>query len=478
MRIEMNAALCVFLGMGLGSLPVPSIAGEGSASASESALSRLPMAEVEKLANGLEVHWYVSDRLPLVDLALLIKSGYKDDPIGKSGTAELTAATLDRGAAGKSWKEIASKVERLGASRYASAGDDTFSVGMHGLAPDAPTLLTVLSWIATRPDFPAAEVSREHDRILDRWSRLGDYSDTLAGLVMDRLLTRGTIYGRGNFSSSKEFRSVGRDDVLRFHRQHFTPKNSVLLVVGNVDREEFGKKIREALGGWQGEAPERLSRTFSDPRVSARAGDIVLVDRPGLNQAQVRLGMVAPDLRSPQHFPLHVANALLGEYFYSRLNAMIRDKLGLSYGIQSSFNYQHHLARFGISSATRNESVGPLIDKTLQIVDGLGSDLPDGEITQAKDYLVGSFPLGVTTLEAVASRRLNDQLMGLSVDYLDRLVPRVQAVTSDEVRKAAREFFDASKLVIVVAGDSAQILKSLTPRQRTKVRRVSAKDLR
>ena len=93
--------------------------------------------------------------------------------------------------------------------------------------------------------------------------------------------------------------------------------------------------------------------------------------RTGLTQAQVRIGFPSPGIKAPEHYALTVANALLGGYFNSRLNSLIRDKLGLTYGIGSSFSYSKDKANFGISSALEYESVGQLIKKTMEVLEDL-----------------------------------------------------------------------------------------------------------
>lgn len=436
---------------------------------------KLPVPEIETLANGLKVAWFPSATIPVVDLILVLRSGSRDDAQGKSGTAELLSSLLDRGAGGLSAQEIAKAVEDLGASRYASADDDTFSVGMHGLAPDAPALLDLLGKMVIRPDFPEAEVSREHARLLDRWSHIADYGESLAGLAYRRVLSSGTSYGRGGFSSMEEFKKVGREDVLSFHRRHFTPANALLVVVGKVDRASFREKVLASFGGWQGAAPARDWKNHADKRLAHKRGTVLLVDRPGLTQAQVRMGFRAPLLVSPEHYPLVVANAMLGEYFNSRLNSLIRDKLGLTYGIGSGFSYSRELATFTISSATKSESVGQLIRKSIDVLKDLKrGPIPADEIRMAKEYLIGGFPLAASTLGAVASRWLGGYLFDLGPEYLNEFVPRVEKVTPADVIGALSKSFDLDQLVIVVAGDAREIEKSL---KGWTVRRVSAKEL-
>jgi zinc protease len=442
---------------------------------------RLPVPEIETLPNGLQLAWFVSDSLPVVDLALMVKSGSRDDAPGKSGTTELLSSVLDRGNAGMSAQELAHAVEMLGASRYASADDDNFSIGMHGLAPDAATLLDLLGKMALHPDFPEAEVKREHDRLLDRWSHISDYSESLVSLAYRRELSAGTSYGRGGFLSIREFGAVGRQDVLDYYRKNFTPKNSILMIVGRVNKPEFRKEVLRIFGtpeAWKGEIPARNWRKYADRRVPHKKGAIVIVDRPDLTQAEVRIGFLAPLVQAPEHYSLAVANALLGEYFNSRLNLLIRDKLGLTYGISSAFSYSKDFATFTISSATRNEMVGQLIRHTLEVLKDLKKGpLPAEEVKTAKEYLVGGFPLSTSTLGAVASRWLAGYIYDLGPNYLNEFVPKVSAVTTEQVLAAVAKDFRLDDLVITVAGDAKAITKSLDDAKLRPVLRVEPKQL-
>jgi zinc protease len=456
--------------VGLLSLALPALA----------APLNLPQPKIDHLANGLQVIWFVNDQIPVVDFNLLVNAGYRDDPAGKSGTAELVSEALQRGAAGLSAQELARQVEMLGASQYASVDEDTFSVGIHGLTPDAPELLELMAKVATRPDFPEGEVKREQARLLDRWSHISEYGETLASLAYQRSLSANTIYGRGRFSSIAEFERVTPADAVAYYRRHFTPKNGVLLIVGRVKPEEFIKQVEAAFGHWKGEAPVRSKSVYADKRLGApKKGQVLLVDRPKLNQAQVRIGFRAPSIQDPRHFPLTVGNTLLGEYFNSRLNSLIRDKLALTYSIRSGFSYSRELASFTLSAATRNDSVGKLLRETLealkQFKDG---PIEAAEVRMAKDYIEGSFPLSTSTLQAIASRWLASFLYGLGTDYLNRYIPRIREVTLDQVQSAVKSSFAISDAVIVVAGDAKEIRKSLAKDLKGfKLRQVSVREL-
>jgi zinc protease len=437
----------------------------------------LPVPEIETLPNGLKVVWFVNSNLPLVDVDFVFRSGSRDDLPGKSGTAALMSRALERGAGGMTAQQIAKAIEALGASRFEVADDDTFSVGIHGLAPDAVTFLDLLSKLVLQPEFPEAEVEREKARMLEEWNHTPDYQESLVDLAYRRLLSLGTSYWRGELLSEKEFKKVHRDDLLKYYHDNITPKNGLLMVVGRVDKVAFKKEIEKLFGDWKGEEPKHDYPIFQKKYKVPAHAPVIVFDRPDSTQTQVRIGFRSPDLKDPRHYALAVANALLGEYFNSRLNTLIRDKLGLTYSISSAFSYSENLATFSIVSATRTDAVGQLIKKTMGVLQDLKrGPIPSDEIQMAKDYLIGGFPLSTSTLGSVASRWMTGYLFDLSPSYLNEFVPKVNAVTTEEVVKAVDSAFDLDHLVIAVSGDAAEIEKSLAA-QKIPYRRVSTETL-
>lgn len=447
---------------------------------------RLPLPLVETLPNGLKVAWFLDDRLPLVDLGMLIGSGTRNDPKGKSGTVELLSRLLERGANGFSAHSMAEKIESLGATGFVASDEESITLGMHGLAQDSEELLQYLSWIALKPTLSLPEFKKEKEKIKESWKHLPDSAEALAGFVFGRAMLGGTPYGRGSLQDLKEYGRLELADIQAFHKTHFTPKNALLLVVGRVDQASFREKITATFGSWKGNSPKKTTVFFRDPRTSINLQkkmkvedrEILVVDRPGLPQAQVRLGFRVPGIKSDKRYSLAVANALLGEYFNSRLNLIVRDKLGLAYGIQSSLVYYKDFAFFVVSSATAATTAGQLLVETVRQLRLMkAADVLTEEVTVAKDFLLGGYPLSVSTLGSVASRWMNGYAYGFGPDYLNEFMPNISAVTRESVVQALDEAFHIDEMLIVVAGDAKQIEKSLKEKGFKRVRKVPASSL-
>ncbi|MBY0471292.1 insulinase family protein [bacterium] len=439
---------------------------------------KLPIPELETLPNGLEIAWFQNDAIPVTDFILLVRSGHRDDPTGKSGTIELLANALERGSKGLTSQQMAESIEKLGASRYINVEQDWLMIGVHGLAPDAPALLDWLSAVTLHPDFPDGEVKREHARIVDRWNHLEDYSDLTASLAFERVISSGSTYYRNTVFSLDEFKGVSKKDVVSFYKKHFIPKGSMILVVGRVNRSEVKNQILSTFGKWKPEtSPARDFKKGAWKHAPAK-NEILIVDRPGLTQVQVKIGFKAPPYKIPERYALAVGNSLFGEYFNSRLNSVIRDKMGLTYSITSGFNYNKEGASYSITAATRNEVAGQLINKTLEMLKEFKKGpISAEEVQLAKDYLVGGYPLTVSTLTAVASRWLTGRVFDLGPNYLNEFVPETSKVTQAEVEAAVKKYFDIDNLVITLACDYSAAKKSLEKEGFKKFKKIRVKDL-
>jgi len=438
---------------------------------------KLPLPQVETLSNGLTIVWFLDDHLPIVDIALMIKSGNRDDLPGKSGAAEMVSQLLERGAGGVSAVELSKRIERLGASSYSQSDDDAMSIGLHGLSQDSSTLLEMVSLLALHPDFKTSEFKRSIQRMVERWRHLGDSAESLAGYVFSRAMTNGSSYARGEIKSIAELKKLKREDILQFHKTHFTPKNSVLMVVGRVDQKAIRTQIESLFGSWTGDAPSRNYQNYSDPRFNTQKGEVIVVHRADLPQAQIRMGFPIPSLYSKNRHALAVGNALLGEYFNSRLNLVVRDQLGLAYGISSSLAYSRAFSFLAIASATQSKQVGTLLIKTDEILKELlrNGTFPD-EVATAKDYMLGGFPLSVATLGAIAVRWLGGYIYGLGPGYLNEFVPKVNEVTKVSVDAAIKEAFHLDQMLVVVSGDANQIIPALKKSGFKKIKRVNSGD--
>jgi zinc protease len=177
----------------------------------------------------------------------------------------------------------------------------------------------------------------------------------------------------------------------------------------------------------------------------------------------LRIGHVGVRRKTPDFHAISVLNAILGGTFNSRLNRIIREERGYTYGITSAFEMRRSRGPFVIRAAVETAVTVPAILETLQIVrDFVEAEAHEDELTVARDYLVGVFPLRFESAAQVASALGGLTVFGLPDDELDRYRPQVAAVTAADVLAAARRHIRPDELSVVVIGDAEKVEPALS----------------
>ncbi|HEX5724238.1 MAG TPA: insulinase family protein, partial [Longimicrobiaceae bacterium] len=196
------------------------------------------------------------------------------------------------------------------------------------------------------------------------------------------------------------------------------------------------------------------------PRLERAA--VVLANRPGAVQSEVRVGHVGVPRDTPDYFPLTVMNALLGYTFSSRLNMNLRERLGYTYGASSQFAMRRRSGTFYVSAAVQSEGTAHSVEEVLREMREMReSEVTGPELDDARSYLAGVFPIGLQTTDGVAGKLSSLVTYGLPDDYWQSYRDRILAVTAAEVREAARARLHPDRAVAVVTGNAEQVRPSL-----------------
>ncbi|MCP5544366.1 MAG: insulinase family protein [Akkermansiaceae bacterium] len=258
---------------------------------------------VHHLSNGIPLALIPDPRTPLVGLQAAARAGLPSETQATNGINQLLAASLPKGAAGRSAAEIARTLESLGAGVGASAGNNALLVNASCVNEDLATVLHTVCDVLARPDFPADAVARE------RASQLAALEETLrdplhAGFrALRRALFRGTGYGLDPLGSPDSLKALDRDALAAHHARHFTAANLTLAVAGHFDPDLLIDLLERGLTGLP--AGDR----WSHPRRSEGRDDDPLVRLPK-KQAVLAIGFPGGGATDPDRHAL----ALIQEY--------------------------------------------------------------------------------------------------------------------------------------------------------------------
>jgi zinc protease len=415
----------------------------------------LPPIQKKALSNGLPVWLVELHEVPLVQVNLLVQAGSAEDPSGKFGVASFTAAMLDEGAGTRSALEIADAVDFLGAVLSTGSSFDASAIRLNVPVARLADALPIMADVALRPTFPQQDLDRIRQERLTALLQAQDDPAAIATEAFNRVVFGDTHrYGTGAVGTATTLKAFTADDLRAFHSRYYARSSSTLIVVGDITLDAALPALEKQFGAWKGTAPARASVPAA-PQLTR--GQIYIVDKPGAEQSQIRIGWVGVPRSTPDYFTLQVLNTVLGGSFTSRLNQNLRETHGYSYGASSFFDMRLGAGPFLAGAGVQTDKTAEALREFFNELNGIGKPIGQEELTKAKNYIALGFPADFETTGDL-SRRIEELIVyKLPETYFEQYVSNVQAVTMPALQKAAATYIQPSRFAVVVVGDRKTI---------------------
>jgi len=423
---------------------------------------RFPPFQQVALPNGMTLLLVENHEQPTLSLSLSFPAGNAYDPAGKEGVAALVAELLTKGTPTRDAEEISAAIEGGGGSIGASAGDDFLTVSTDGLSDHADLAFSLLGDVTRRATYPDKELELARTRFLSSLEVELSQAGNVATRVFQKEIFGSNPYGRN--SSAAAYKAITRDDIVAFAGRRLRPGGSLLVVAGDITLERARALAAQAFGNWRGAAaPAAVFRTAP----AKRGTDILLVNRPGSVQANIVIGNTTFLPTDTTYYPGRVALHVLGGGSDSRLFTILREQKSWTYGSYASLRRNRGLGYWQATFEGRTEVSDSALVELLHQIDRVRTEtIPDSELTGAKGFLVGSFPLTIETPSQIAQVVTSARLLGLGADYVPRYRERLAAVTGPRARAAAQRVIRRDAMSIVVVGDAKALydkLKGIAP---------------
>jgi zinc protease len=417
-----------------------------------------PPYRIETLPNGLQVIAVLHHEQPAVSMRLLVRAGSAADPKAKTGLAHLTAALLDQGTATQSATEFNDAIDFIGGAVNTGAGSDLSYANMVVMKDSFDNSLRMLSDMVRHPSFADAEIARQRQQLLSSLQVSFDDPDFIANAVFDRLVYGFHPYGMPQSGTPETLASITRADLVAFHQKYFVPNNAILAIVGDVTAEEAFASVRRVFGDW--ERREVPAAPPVEPPIPTRR--VVIVNKPDAVQTEVRVGHIGIPRNHPDYMAVNLAIRILGGEGSNRLHQVLRTARGLTYGAQADFDTYKESGDFQAETNTRTAATGEVLRLIVDEFWRLQRDrVSERELSDAKAYLTGSFPLTIETPNAIAMQILNVVFFGLPIEQLQTFRDRVNAVSVDDVQRVARLYLKPDRLSVVLVGNASAFTSQL-----------------
>ncbi|MDG5749082.1 pitrilysin family protein [Qipengyuania sp. XHP0207] len=421
-----------------------------------------PTIERATLANGIPVTLARRTAIPKVAVTMQFDAGYAADGAARAGTQSLMMDLLEEGTTTRSAVEIAEEQERLGASIGTGTSLDTSSVTMNALTSNLEPSLALMADIVRNPAFAEGEVERVRDQRLAQIAQQlsspgGLASRTLRPIVFGENHPYGTV---GSLGTVPVVEAIGPGALRAEHSAWIRPEKAEIFAVGDITMPELVRQLEGAFGDWQASGTAAPDKVFTDAaRVDGTR--LVVIDRPNSPQSVIYAGRVLPLAgATPGLESVELANEVLGNGFLSRLNMIIREEKGWSYGARSGVDAPAGPRLFTISTSVQSDRTGDsvqlILDTAREFATG-ARGVDDTEYNRVTDGNIRGLPNRFETNFQVLGAIIENDQLGRPDDYYSQLPATYRAIDKAAIDAAARQYLGPDNLTIVVVGDRGEI---------------------
>lgn len=400
--------------------------------------------------NGARVVFYQAMEVPMLDINIAFAAGSAHD--GKQfGISTLTTNLMNQGSAGMDATKIAESLADTGAQYSGETSRDMVVLSLKTLTkPDAmkQAIETFVS-IINKPDFPEDAFKREKSQQLLAIAQVQESPDDVANHILFKKLYLDHPYAHSINGTKETVNALDAEQIRNFYKQYFVGSNAVIVMVGAIDTEKAHQLAEQLTTN----LPKGQPAPAIPKAVPLKASEKITVDFPS-SQTILRLGQIGIDHHSPDYFPLLVGNYILGGgALVSKLSLEVREKRGLTYGITSQFMPMPGEGPFIISFSTENKEAATALKITEDTLASFIKGGPsDKELLAAKQYMMGSFPLSLSSNASIANMLLRIAFYHLPNDYLDNYVAHINAVTREEIKQAFQKTIHPNTMLVVSVG--------------------------
>ncbi len=413
------------------------------------AASRAARVQKVRSAAGIEA-WLVEDyTIPLLAVNFGFKGGAAQDPMNKPGVATLLAGLLDEGAGDLDSAAFHQALDDHAIELSFSADRDALQGRLKTLSRHAGRAFELLALAVGQARLDPDALERVRSQIAASLrSELNDPEHAAARLFR----TYGYPdhpYGQPVKGDLDILETITREDLVALRTCFMARDNLKVAVVGAIDAATLAAELDRVFAPLPGQADLAPVPAVTLGGVGTR--HIRTIDLP---QSTIRFGRQGIMRGDPDYHAATVVNHCLGAgAFTSRLYKEVREKRGLCYSVYSQNSELDHAAMFVGATSTKNDRALEAIDVIRAEVDRLARDgVGDGELTKAKQYLVGSYALRFDTSRKIAGHLVSLQLDGYDVDRLDTRNEKIAAVTVADAARAAKRLLGDGALLVTIAG--------------------------
>ncbi|MBI5324400.1 MAG: insulinase family protein [Ignavibacteriae bacterium] len=409
------------------------------------------------IAPGKILYFIEKKDSPLFNLKIISSSGAFDD--STPGLSNLTTQMTLKGTKNRSQEKISEELDYLGINLNASASWDMCSWNLICLDEHKNKAIRILGDCLNNSVFPKKEIEILKGRILADLSQKKAEPSYLARQAFYSGIYQDSPYGIAITGNDKNVEEINKNQLLEKYNEHLNRSRITFIVTtqnGSLDTTEMINKIISF------NPVINKKNKIKSKKIKINNNLIRLAEKTNAEQTALRLGKISIGINHPDYIPLSLANIIFGGYFMSRLNGVIREKLGYTYGIHSFIDYKLRGSTFQISSSVNKSTTAKTISTVFKLMDKFSKEIVKiKEFERARKYFLGSFLRNIESNQQIMTLINVIELFNLKSNYYDETYKLISNLTPEDIFKVQQKYFAPENIVIAAAGDINYLEKEL-----------------
>jgi predicted Zn-dependent peptidase len=401
--------------------------------------------QTHTFSNGIRLIHQPSNG-PVGHLGIILNTGSRDETEEEHGIAHFIEHCIFKGTKTRRAYHVLSRMEDVGGELNAYTTKEETALYSTFLAEDYPRAAELLSDIFFNSTFPDKELNREKEVIAEE---INSYKDSPSELIFDdfdELVFDGHPIARNILGTMESVRRFSREDIFNFIARSYHTDQLVISSVGNIP---FPKLIRLCLR-YFGNAPGKYRTDARIKFTDYRPSEKTLIKETF--QTHCILGNIAYDSLHPSRIVMILLNNLLGgQGMNSRLNLSLRERKGMAYNIESSYNAFSDTGLFNVYFGTENENY----EKALQVVYNefkilRQKKLGTLQMIRSRKQLIGQLAIAGENHEDLMLTLGKTYLFYNQVDPFREVYRKIEAITPEQILEVANEILDPAKMSCLI----------------------------
>ena len=407
--------------------------------------------KVTTLSNGVKI---VSEFIPYLksfSLGFWFNIGARDENLKNNGISHFIEHMLFKGTKTRSAKQISDEIESYGGYLNAFTSKEQTCYYGRGLSENFKKTFVVLSDMIQNPSFKESHIKKEAGVVIDELKDIDDNPEELIFDKFEESIFNGHSLSYPIIGTEKNILSYNSNILHQFHKANYRLDNLLISVSGAIHHEEAVALAEKYFTG---------KRTTSNQKRKNFVKQFVneTTIEKEIQQVHSIVGRTTYGFNDPRRHKLKVLSTLLGDGSSSRLFQAVREKLGMTYQINTFLNSYLDVSAFGVYYSTNDKQAGKVNEIVHREFNKLrNTEVKAKELKRVKEYIKGNTLMSLESTTNRMIRLANSLLHHGKIVPIEDILMKIDSVTSEDIQKLSNEVLNESTLskIIICSKDNS-----------------------